>query len=469
MNQIGFARRTESVLALLLVCSGEICQFPAAARAAENRPNILIITADNLGYGDLRCFNADSPILTPHLDRLAAAGAKLTDFYSASPTCTVSRACLLTGRVAQRHGLVNQLPGIKGNYGVGLNPDERLIPQVLAASGYACGCFGKWNIGFAPGSRPTERGFGEFFGHASGNIDYYTHNYNHKHDLYRGIEEAHDEGYSTDLFADAASAFIRRHAGRPWFVYLPFNAPHFPNKRNKYPGEPCIWQAPNEAFAAYGLDPGESNERLRYRAVVTALDTGIGRVLQTLDELGLADNTFVFFCSDNGAFMMPGRGLEVATNEPLHAEGVSCWEGNIRVAALARWPGRIPPASVIREPLWSPDLFVACARLAGARLPTDRVLDGINLLPVLTGDVTSPDRSLYFSYRKHAALRMGEWKIVRTAPNKPWKLFHLASDVGEQNDLAGKRPQRLQQLADEFSHWEATIKADAPVVKLIPN
>jgi arylsulfatase A-like enzyme len=305
--------------------------------------------------------------------------------------------------------LTIQLPGIAGNYGRGLNPAEVLIPQVLSPAGYATACFGKWNIGFAPGSRPTERGFGEFFGHASGNIDYYTHNYTGTHDLFRGIEEARVEGYSTDLFADAAIDFIRRHRERSWFVYLPFNAPHFPNPKNKGEGQPCVWQAPDEAFGAYGYDPATGDEQERYRAVVTALDSAIGRVLAALEDMQLAGNTFVFFFSDNGAFMLPGRGLEVASNAPLRDGGVTCWEGGIRVAALARWPGRIPAGAVIQEPLWSPDLFVACAGIAGAKLPEDRVLDGKNPIAVLTAGARSPHRSLPFAFRTHAALRSGDW------------------------------------------------------------
>ncbi len=203
-------------------------------------PNILIVTVDNLGYGDLQCYNPRSSIKSPFLNQLAAQGARLTSFYTASPTCTVSRASLLTGRIPQQHGLEKQLPGIEGNYGVGLSQDELLIPQILKAAPtpYACGCFGKWNIGFAPGSRPTERGFDEFIGHASGNIDYYHHSYNGKHDLFKGTEEYHADGqYSTDLFADAAIDFIRRHSKdrKPWFCYLPFNAPHFPNAKEQTP------------------------------------------------------------------------------------------------------------------------------------------------------------------------------------------------------------------------------------------
>ena len=336
------------------------------ACAERGVTNILIITADNLGYGDLPCYNAKSPIKAPNLDRLASQGVRLTSFYTASPTCTVSRACLLTGRIPQRHGLLDQLPGLAGNYGVGLRHEEILIPQVLknAPTRYATGCFGKWNIGFAEGSRPTERGFDEFLGHASGNIDYYHHIYNGKHDLFKGIEEFHADGtYSTDLFADAAIEFIQRNsaAKQPWFCYLPFNSPHFPNAKNKQSGQPKHWQAPDRAFAAYDMAPDEADPKRRYDAVVWALDEAIGRVLRAVDDVGVAQQTFVFFYSDNGAFRLGRAGLDVGVNDPLRSGGVTCWEGGLRVAALARWPGKIAAASVISEPLWSPDLMLAAA------------------------------------------------------------------------------------------------------------
>lgn len=447
------------ILPLLLLSKHSISQ----ENKAHHYPNILIITVDNLGYGDLRAYNKDSPIKTPNIDRLATQGARLTSFYTASPTCTVSRASLLTGRIPQRHKLVNQLAGIKGNFGIGLRQSEVLIPQVIkrSSSPYATGAFGKWNIGFAPGSRPTERGFDEFLGFASGNIDYYHHVYNGKHDLFHNTGEIYRDGeYSTDLFANAAIDFIQHKTKNsiPWFVYLPFNAPHYPNKRNKAPGQPNIWQAPGSAFQAYGLSPDETDPKKRYNAVVTALDAAIGRVLKSLDSLGVADNTFVFLYSDNGAFMLEDKGLEVSTNAPLRDGGVTCWEGGIRVAAFARWPGKIKANSVINTPLWSPDLLVASAKLAGAELPEDRVLDGKDPLPVLTGQTKeSPHETFFFQFREYAALRWGDWKIIRTTPDQPWQLFNLQEDIGETKNLASQRSDLVKKLSTRYTEMQEEL------------
>ena len=441
-----------------------LCQLAGARVEAEQPPNILLITCDNLGYGDLPCFNPEATIKSPHLDQLASQGAKLTSFYTASPTCTVSRACLLTGRVAQRHGLDYQLPGVKGNYGVGLSHRERLIPQFLKAAPtpYATGCFGKWNIGFAQGSRPTERGFDEFIGHASGNMDYYYHNYRDRHDLYNGVKRLHRQGeYATDIFADAAIDFIQRHSSKdhPWFCYIPFNAPHFPTAGNKRPGQPNIWQAPDWAFKAIGHSPEESDPRKRYEAVVFALDRAVGRVLNGLETAGQTNNTFVFFMSDNGAFRLNRGGLDVGINDPLRSGGVTCWEGGLRVAALARWPKKIQAGAVIHEPFWSPDLLTACLTLAGTTAPDDLVLDGKNPLPLLTEKAASPHKSFFFVYRTHAALRQGDWKIVRERPDRPWQLFNLRTDLSETKNLAASHEKKLGELTAEFERWENQVSA----------
>jgi arylsulfatase A-like enzyme len=453
------------VYVALLACSiaPSLLLAGESSSHAVRPPNIFIITADNLGYGDLQCYNSKSKIRTPNLDRLASQGARLTGFYTASPTCTVSRACLLTGRIPQRHGLTDQLGSVAGNYGVGLSHDEILIPQILkkAPTPYATACFGKWNIGFAEGSRPTERGFDEFIGHASGNLDYYFHNYREKHDLYDGTKELHREGeYSTDIFADAAIDFIRRKskAAAPWFCYLPFNSPHFPTAGNKTRGEPNVWQAPDWAFASCGYSPDESDAEKRYEAVVYSLDVAIGRVLSALDRTGVTDNTFVFFMSDNGAFRLNRKGLDVGSNTPLRHGGVTCWEGGLRIAAMARWPGRIKPGSNIDTPFWSPDLLPACAKLAGAALPTDVMFDGIDPLPLLSDDAPSPHESFFFKYRSHAALRKGDWKIVREKQNRPWQLFNLATDQSEARDVANARPETVKELTGEFARWHNSFR-----------
>jgi len=428
----------------------------ASTGAPAAQTNVVIITADNLGYGDLGCYG-NPRIKTPNIDRLATQSVRCVDFYTASPTCTVSRASLLTGRYPQRHGLTNQLPGIEGNYGVGLKQTERLIPYYLKKQGYKTACFGKWNIGFAPGSRPTERGFDEFFGHASGNIDYQTHVYAGKHDMFRGTEPEHVDGYSTDLFADAACEFIERNAERPFFVYLPFNAPHFPSARNKAPGEPNIWQALDWAFEVYGWTPDEKDSKKRYYAVITALDAAIGRVQAQIDKSGLSDNTIVVFFSDNGAFMLKNRGLEVASNAPLRDGGVTLWEGGIRVPCLVRWPGKIEPGTTCDEPLLSCDFFALALSAAGAAIPDDRTIDGKDPTAALANKAPSPHRALYFQFRKYRAVREGRYKLLKTNPKTPWKLFDLENDLGETTDLRSRHPHVASRLQHDFESWSARV------------
>ena len=450
-------------MSILLICCTAYAVSTIASDRDSQRPNILLMTVDNLGYGDLQIYNPQSKIVTPNLAKLASRGARLTQFYTASPTCTVSRACLLTGRIAQRHGLINQLPGLQGNYGVGLNPKEILIPQILKSAGYRTGCFGKWNIGFAKGSRPTERGFDEFLGNASGNIDYYRHVYNGKHDVYRGtagkpVTEHHATGtYSSDLFADAAIDFITRHQTKqPWFCYLPFNAPHSPNRKNKLPGQINEWQAPPEAFARYGMSEKEADPKRRYLATVTALDDAIGRVLNCLDEQNATDNTFIFCFSDNGAFRLERKGIDMGSNAPLRSGGVTCWEGGLRVAAIASFPGVIAAGSVVDQPLWSPDLMITYANLTDAQLPRTR-LDGKDALPVLSGKSPSKHQAFYFEFRKHAALRLGDWKIVRTKPEEPWQLFNLKGDPSETDDQSAANPDKLAALIRELKSCQAVF------------
>jgi arylsulfatase A-like enzyme len=449
-----------SLLILFVVLSG--CMTGSWENEYQLPPNILLITVDNVGYGDLQVYNEKSPILTPRLDAFARSGAVLTSFYTASPTCTASRAALLTGRIPQRNMLDNQLSGIAGNYGIGLRHSEILIPQLLKEGDieYATGAFGKWNIGFAPGSRPTERGFDRFLGIASGNADHFTHVYAGRHDLYRDTEPVNRHGeYSTDLFANEAIRFIKENSNlsKPWFVYLPFDAPHHPGERNIDPDEENIWKAPDHAFAPYSLSPDEKDPKKRFNAVVTSIDMAVGRVLDTLDSLEISDNTFIFFYSDNGAFY-PYIDSNVQSNMPFRGAGITLWEGGIRVPAMVRWPGRIREGSVIDTRLWSLDLLPAIVKLARAKLPSDRFIDGKDPLPVLTGKTThSPHAALFFEFRKFAALLWGDWKIIRESPDEEWQLYNLKNDKAEQLDLAEERPDLVRKMSSVFSLHKAEI------------
>ncbi|MFB3827205.1 MAG: sulfatase-like hydrolase/transferase [Bryobacteraceae bacterium] len=421
----------------------------------RERCNIVLVTADNLGYGDLGCYG-NTEIDTSNFDRFAASGTRFTNFYTASPTCTASRAGLLTGRHPVRYRLNYQLSAQENKSGIGLPHSEQIIPQYLKPCGYATGCFGKWNLGWAPGSRPTERGFDEFFGHRSGNIDYYTHLYNGDLDLYRGTEPADVEGYSTDLFAGEAISFVHKNRARPFFLYLPFNAPHYPNPANVRPGETNQWQAPDRWFAHYGYSPREPDPVKRFRAVVTALDDAFGRVLQALREAGLEPNTLIFFYSDNGAFMLPGRGLEVQTNRPLRGGGVTLWEGGIRVAGMARWPGRIPRGSTCPALLSAFDVLPLAARAAGATLPGDRPFDGMDPSRALRTGKGGHGR-LFFEWQKQQAMRSGEWKLIRTSVTGPWQLYQLSRDAGEEQDVSAQNGDVVSRLAKDFLSWRNAL------------
>ncbi len=436
--------------------------FGRCARAGSDRPNIVIMLFDNVGYGDLGCYG-NRQVRTPRIDRLAAQGVRCTDFYIASPSCMPSRGALLTGRHPLRTGLNEQIWRIDEHEQIGLPRSEIILPRYLAQAGYVNGCFGKWNLGFAPGSRPTDRGFDEYFGNISGNCDYYTYVYRGRNDLYRGTEPARAQDYSTFVFADAACEFIERNKDGPFFCYIPFNAAHYPNPNNKAPGEPCLWQAPDEAFTRYGYSPQTLDEPSRYRAVLAALDDGVGRVLDRLDRLRLTEKTIVVALSDNGAFLLPRRGLECASNAPLRNGGVTVWEGGIRVPCIVRWPGRIGPGTVCREPLSSMDLVPMALQAAGLSLPADRVLDGRDPTEVLAGRSGSPHTYLCWRWGKTgAAIRRGRYKLIREqdSPDQGWQLFDLQDDIGESVDLRATKPEVMEHLKSEYERWMADVASD---------
>ncbi|MDO8539647.1 MAG: sulfatase-like hydrolase/transferase [Opitutaceae bacterium] len=427
----------------------------AATAGVTRPPNVLIVTIDNLGYADLGCFG-NTLVRTPAIDALARRGVRCTAFYSASPTCSPSRGSLLTGRYPQRNGLNVQLPGIKGNWGVGLPADEKLIPAYLKPAGYATGCFGKWNVGFAPGTRPTEEGFDEFIGFPPGQIDYFTYKYQGRHSLYRSTEEYHSDKYATDLWADSTIEFIRQNKDRPFFVYLPFNAPHSVDPDNYGPGERVQYKVPDKYLALYGSKPGEDNERIRYFAVISAMDDAFGRVLRALDELNLRENTLVIFYNDNGANTSHEHGLKFASNAPFRGGRPDCWEGGIRVPAIFSWPARLPADTDCDEPLIATDILPMILAAAGVPPPGDRVLDGIDPTPILAGRAAAPDRALFWEYGTrdvHSAVRQGRLKLIRTSRSKPFELYDVVGDPGEWRNIATRHPDVVERLTAAHEKW----------------
>lgn len=432
-----------------------------AAALGDAKPNVLLIFMDNVGYGDLGCYG-NPRNKTPHIDRLAAQGVRCTDFYIGSPSCTPSRGAILTGRHPLRNGLNWQLSAEQNRAGYGLPLREFLIPQYLKPLGYHTACLGKWNIGFGPGASPVERGFDEFLGFASGNIGYFNYRYNGWNDLRQGTAEIHREGlYSTDLFADAAIDFMRRHRDQSWFVYLPFNAVHFIGAPNVAKGESMAWQVPAKYLAMYGAKDDEPDQRVRFAAVVTAMDAAIGRVLQTIDDLKQRDRTLVICLSDNGAFMLPGRGLEVQSNLPLREGGVTTYEGGIRIPAMMRWPGRIKHGTTCSRMLWSMDLLPMIVKAAGGKLPQGLTLDGRDPTAALAGEAPSPHQQMGWEWRQGRQIwqgyRQDNWKLVRSDMTKPWELYDLSKDLSESRDLASNQPDRLKSLAADFDRWRKEV------------
>ena len=429
-----------------------VCFAVTAAGEINQLPNVVLIYIDNVGYGDIGCYG--NPVIrTPNIDRLARDGVRCTDFYVVTSSCTPSRAALLTGRYPRHNGLTHQLSRDENWTGVGLPHSETILPQFLKRAGYATGCFGKWNIGFAKGSRPTDRGFDEFLGCRSGNIDYYTHIYNEKEDLYRGTDPVDIEGYSTDLFTDAACDFIRRHRGRPFLAYVPFNAAHVPNPKNKVPGAPTVWQAPAEYYEQYDYAADSTDPTEGYHAVMTALDAGIGRIVEQVDKLGLNKNTIIVIASDNGASIRKNLVLETGTNLPFRGGRTETYEGGIRTACIVRWPGQFHPGTVCREPVANIDLLPMILSVVGQSPPGSPKLDGRDPTATLKGQTPSPHKYLFFEFRKWSAVRSGRWKIVRSGPDAAFELYDLATDFSEMHDLAKQHPEIASRLIRSFERW----------------
>lgn len=429
------------VALISLAIAGSHAQPPA-------RPNIVFILADDLGYADVG-FNGGREIATPRLDRLAASGARIEQLY-AQPVCSPTRAALLTGRYPMRHGLQVGVVRPWAQYGLPL--EERTLAQALKQAGYATAIVGKWHLGhFDPAYLPTKRGFDVQYGHYNGAIDYFTHDRDGGHDWHRQDRESRDEGYSTQLLAREAVSFVNAQKNdRPFFLYLAFNAVHAPH------------QVPEAYTKPYAKLP---EPRRTYAGMLAAMDEAIGQVLDALETKGLRRNTLVVFSSDNGG-PAPGK---VTDNGKLRAAKATLYEGGVRAAACASWPGRIKEGTVVTEPLHMVDWYPTLLKLAGGTLKQPLAIDGLDAWPTVAGGKPSPHEAILINAAPMGgAIRAGNWKLVlngrgheaevaarengrevSTAPPTV-ELFDLAADPSEQRNLAEANPGKVRELRARY-------------------
>lgn len=400
------------------------------APAPAAKPNIILIVADDLGYADLGVQGCKD-IPTPNIDSIAAAGVRFTSGYVTCPVCSPTRAGLMTGRYQERFGHeFNPGPRAMADADFGLPLTEVTIANRLKSLGYATGMFGKWHLGYKPELNPIKRGFDEFFGFLGGAHSYV--NSGGANPILRGTAPVDESSYLTEAFTREAVSFIERHPKEPFFVYLPFNAVH----------------APLEAIEKYLARFGSitNAKRRTFAAMLSALDDGVGRVLAKLRELKIEESTLIFFISDNGG---PTQQTS-SRNDPLRGYKGQVWEGGIRIPFLIQWKGQLRSGRVYNQPAISLDVLPTAVAAAGGK--TDAKLDGVNLLPFLSGEnKTAPHGRLYWRFGDQSAIRAGDWKMVKMAGSPA--LFNLAEDIPEKNDLASKQPEKLKELQAAWDSW----------------
>ena len=424
----------------MVLTAGPCLPIRQGEAADRDKPNILVIVADDLGYGDLG-FQGGKDIPTPHLDGLAQGGTRCTNGYVTCPVCSPTRAGLLTGRYQQRFGHEfnpGQLPeGAEETFGLPLS--EVTLATHLKKAGYRTGLVGKWHLGFSEPFQPKQRGFDESFGFLGGAHPYVPGKNNATKGIFRNGEEIQEAEYLTDAFAREAEKFVERNAAGPFLLLVTFNAVHTPldTKPEKL-----------EQFKEIS-DP----KRRSYAAMLSSLDDAVGRVLGQLEKSGVSENTLVFFISDNGGPTQANG----SQNTPLNGVKATVWEGGIRVPFVVRWPGKVPAGAVYERPVISLDVFATASAAAGVGTPTDRAYDSVNLLPFLNGEsVQNPHETLYWRFGQQWAVRKGNLKLVALR-NGEEHLFDLSKDIGEQQDLLAKEPRLVEALRAEYARWNAEL------------
>lgn len=433
---------------LLLGAAGSV------AAAASRKPNIVWIMADDLGIGDLGCYG-QKIIQTPNIDRMAAEGMRFTDAYAGCTVCAPSRSTLMTG-LHMGHTPVRSNGG-----GTPLLPNELTVAELLKHAGYATGCFGKWGLGdIGTIGVPWKKGFDEFYGylhqvHAHFFYPQYLF-HNEKKDILPGNDGGKRTSYSHDFIADKALSFIRRNHQQPFFAYVPFTIPHLELLVPEESRKPYRGKFPDLPYTSERRHYAEQPERRStYAGMISRMDSDVGRILSLLKELKVDDNTVVFFTSDNGGATRLWDEEFFTSNGPFRGHKQNLYEGGIRAPMLARWPGRIKPGTTSSHQWYFCDFLPTAAELAGAASP--KGIDGISAVPALTGKKQKSHEYLYWElprtepgntgqFRKEkpmAAARVGDWKVIRPAPDAAVELYNLKEDIGETRNLAAEKPDVL--------------------------
>jgi arylsulfatase A-like enzyme len=420
------------------------------AGAQGERPNVVLIITDDVGYADFGSFGARD-VRTPNIDRLAKQGVRLTDFYAA-PQCTPTRAALITGRYQQRVLLERALGSVGPALEQGLPATGRSLPQLLKNSGYATGLVGKWHLGYKPEFGPNAHGFDYFYGFLSGYIDFYTHTRggDGAPDLFENGTAVADSGYMTDLITARAIRFVEQRATKPFFLEVTYNAAHWPFQ----PPDHYSKAANNAAFQG----PADSVPATRkdYVAMIERADAGVGQIMATLDRLGLTRNTLVIFTNDNG-------GEWLSNNAPFFHRKDTLWEGGIRVPAIFRWPARLPAGTTSAQAGLTMDLTASILAAAHATIPDQPAPEGVDLVPILAGKAPPVERTLFWRIavptRQQRAVRKGSWKLLIDGDDL--LLYDLRSDPGERHDLAAAQPGVVRQLRGLIAAWEKDVDAEA--------
>lgn len=430
---------------LLFSLSLGFSSFNPGACAAE-RPNIVIILADDLGYGDVGVQGC-TDIPTPNIDRLASKGVRCTNGYSSHPFCSPMRAGFMAGRYQHRFGYERNIAYDPHNLFMGLPASETTVPARLQKLGYTTGAFGKWHLGAAAPFQPNRRGFDFFYGFLGGGHDYFEVDLTrpmaegYRQPLQRNSEPENLGGYLTTVLSTEAVAFIEKHSDAPFFLYLAYNAPHTP------------LQAPEKYLKRFGSIQDE--KRRAYAAMVNAMDDGIGGVLDAIGRLKLREKTLVFFLSDNGG---PERS-NASNNGPLRGQKGDVYEGGIRVPFIVSWPGNIPEGTTYERPVISLDVTCTALELAGA--PADSKLDGVNLVPHLSGENQGAPHQALFWRKENGeewAVRAGSLKLLKERASETLRLYDLAVDIGETTDLFSIRPDAAGELKSMYASWNGKNK-----------